>query len=168
VPYAKLTCVTATTLLDRKNPQDYSYSPGVKFGETIPACLEPANRAALDKSAVAHGPLSRSEATACRERAESEEMNLTAAQRAELESRGSATVRLKLSQSGPGRGASVSGFKCGDITRGDIEDWLDEKNIEEVALQQGTLRWAKIAGWAGIISIIATVIMGALAILLAK
>jgi hypothetical protein len=95
-------------------------------------------------------------------------MTLTAEQRAELEALAPATVRLKLIQGGAGRGASISGFKCGDITRGDIDDWLIEKNIEEVALQQGTLRWAKIAGWAGIISVIATVLMGALAIYLAK
>jgi hypothetical protein len=95
-------------------------------------------------------------------------MTLTAEQRAELEASGPATVRLKLTQYGAGRGASISGFKCGDITRGDIEDWLVEKNIEETALQQGTLRWAKIAGLAAIISIIVTVIMGALAIRLAK
>jgi hypothetical protein len=71
-------------------------------------------------------------------------------------------------QGGPGRGASIGGFKCGDITKGDIDDWLITKNIEEVALRKGTLRWAKIAGWAGIISVAATVIMGALAIYLAK
>ena len=95
-------------------------------------------------------------------------MTLTPAQRAELEESGPATIRLKLTQFGAGRGASISGFKCGDITRGDIEDWLVEKNAEETTLQRGTLRWAKIAGWAGIISIVVTVIMGALAIYLAK
>jgi hypothetical protein len=89
-------------------------------------------------------------------------------QRAELEALGAATVRLKLTQYGAGRGASISGFKCGDITRGNIEDWLVEKNAEEMTLQRGTLRWAKIAGWAGIISVICTVLMGALAIYLAK
>jgi hypothetical protein len=93
---------------------------------------------------------------------------LTKEQRAELEALAPATVRLKLIQAGANRGASVSGFKCGDITRGDVDDWLIEKNVEEVALQQGTLLWAKIAGWAGIISVIATVIMGALAIHLSK
>jgi hypothetical protein len=48
----------------------------------------------------------------------------------------------------------------------DIEDWLVEKNVEEIALQLGTLRWAKIAGWAAVVSIIVTVIFGALTILL--
>jgi hypothetical protein len=95
-------------------------------------------------------------------------MMLSNEQRAELEALGAATVRLKLTQYGAGRGASISGFKCGDITRGNIEDWLVEKNAEETALQRGTLRWAKLAGWAGIISVISTVLMGALAIYLAK
>jgi hypothetical protein len=93
---------------------------------------------------------------------------LTDEQRAELEALAPATVRLMLLQGGPGRGASVSGFKCGDITKGDIDDWLIEKNVEETAIQLGTLRWAKIAGWAGIVAVIVTVIMGALAIHLAK
>jgi hypothetical protein len=95
-------------------------------------------------------------------------MTLSNEQRAELEGLGSANVRLKLTQYGAGRGASISGFKRGDVTRGDIEDWLVEKNAEETALQRGTLRWAKIAGWAGIISVIFTVLMGALAIYFAK
>jgi hypothetical protein len=93
---------------------------------------------------------------------------LTPDQRKELEDWGAPSIRHKLAQWGAGRGASIDGFKCGDITRGDIEDWLVEKNIEETALQQGTLRWAKIAGWAGIISIIVTVIFGCLAIFLSK
>jgi hypothetical protein len=93
---------------------------------------------------------------------------LTPDQRKELDDSGAASIRLKLTQYGAGRGASIGGFKCGDITRGDIEDWLVEKNAEETALQRGTLRWAKIAGWAGIIAVITTVIMGALAIYLAK
>jgi hypothetical protein len=93
---------------------------------------------------------------------------LTPDQRKELDGLGAASIRLKLTQYGAGRGASISGFKCGDITRGDIEDWLVEKNIEETALQRGTLRWARIAGWAGIVSIIVTVIFGILAILVAK
>jgi hypothetical protein len=57
-------------------------------------------------------------------------MTLTGAQRTELDKLATATVRVKLLQGGPGRGASISGFKCGDITRGDIEDWLAEKDEE--------------------------------------
>ena len=36
------------------------------------------------------------------------------------------------------------------MTRGDIEDWLCEEHIEQARVQTSTLRWAKIAGWAGI------------------
>ena len=74
---------------------------------------------------------------------------LTAEQRAELEEHGAANIRFKLTQYGAGRGASISGFKCGDITRGDIEDWLAGKSREETAQQSAILRWARIAGWAG-------------------
>ena len=95
---------------------------------------------------------------------EGEEMTLNNEQRAELEDLAPDTVRLMLLQGGAGRGASISGFKCGDITRGDINDWLIDKNIEEVALQRAILRWAKIAGCTGILG----VIIGALAIYLAK
>ena len=54
--------------------------------------------------------------------------------------------------SGPGRGAAVSGFKSAPlgINRGDIEDWLAEKHVEEATQRKSTLQWAKIAGWAGI------------------
>jgi hypothetical protein len=45
-------------------------------------------------------------------------MTLSNEQRAELEALAPATVRLMLLQGGPGRGASISGFKCGDITKG--------------------------------------------------
>jgi hypothetical protein len=95
-------------------------------------------------------------------------MSLTREQRTELEGLTPTTVRLMLLQGGPGRGAAISGFKCGDITKGDIDDWLIEKSVEETAIQRGTLRWAKIAGLAGIISVVVTVIMGTLAIYLAK
>jgi hypothetical protein len=32
---------------------------------------------------------------------------------------------------GPGRGAAVPGFASGDIARGDIEDWLTDKERKE-------------------------------------
>jgi hypothetical protein len=40
---------------------------------------------------------------------------LTIEQRAELESLGAANVRMKLIPAGPGRGATVYGFKCGTL-----------------------------------------------------
>jgi hypothetical protein len=56
-------------------------------------------------------------------------MMLTPEQRAELDSHSPSSIQFKLLQAGPGRGASVSGFKCGEITRGDIEDWLVDQNV---------------------------------------
>jgi hypothetical protein len=79
---------------------------------------------------------------------------LTPEQRAELEEHGAASIRFKLIQHGAGRGASISGFKCGDITRGDIEDWLAKKSREESTQQSATLRWARIAGWTGIVGVL--------------
>ena len=40
-------------------------------------------------------------------------------------------MRDKLRYAGPDRGAAVRGFSSGDITRGDIEDWLTDKEREE-------------------------------------
>lgn len=73
------------------------------------------------------------------------------AQRKELERNGAANVRLKLSSYGGGRASALSGAYPGEVmTRGDVEDWLAEQAIEEAAMARSTLRWAKIAGWAGI------------------
>jgi hypothetical protein len=79
---------------------------------------------------------------------------LTDEQRKELEAHGAMSIRFKLMQHGAGRGASMSGFKCGDIIRGDIEDWLMEQSKTEAEQQSATLRWARIAGWAGIIGVV--------------
>jgi hypothetical protein len=81
---------------------------------------------------------------------------LTPEQRAELEEQGPQSIRFKLLQHGSGRGAFIPGFKCGDIIRGNIEDWLAEKTKIEAAQQAATLQWARIAGWAGIASVILT------------
>ena len=95
-------------------------------------------------------------------------MSLTREQRTELEGLTPTTVRLMLLQGGPGRGAAISGFKCGDITKGDIDDWLIEKSVEETAIQRGTLRWAKNCRVGRNNKRGCLVIMGALAIYLAK
>jgi hypothetical protein len=87
---------------------------------------------------------------------------LTDEQRAELEALGPETVRIKLLQAGAGRGAALSGFKFGGafgITRRDVEDWLAEKHAEEAVERKSTLQWAKIAGWAAIVSIAVTVVL---------
>ena len=79
---------------------------------------------------------------------------LTVQQRAELETLGPSSVRLKLIQDDAGREASISGFECGDITCGDIDDWLVEKHFENIARQQGLLRWAQIFGWTSLFLIL--------------
>jgi hypothetical protein len=84
-------------------------------------------------------------------------VTLTPEQRAELEAFGPENVRAKLSPARPGRAAAVSGFKtgqgsAGDLTRGDVEDWLAEKHLKDARVQHSILRWARIAGWAAIIS----------------
>lgn len=83
---------------------------------------------------------------------------LTAEQRAELEALGAENVRIKLIHGGAGRGADVPGFKTGrngggNLTRGDVEDWLAGKHTQEESRQNSTLLWARIAGWASIIGI---------------
>lgn len=83
---------------------------------------------------------------------------LTNEQRAELDHLGPEYVRSKLAGYGGGRNAAIGGFKHGDITRSDIEEWLAEKNLEQVAQQSATLFWAKIAAWAGIVSVIVAAI----------
>jgi hypothetical protein len=78
-------------------------------------------------------------------------------QRAELEALGPETVRIKLMQGGADKGAAVPGFTTGpyrSLTRSDIEDWLAEKNTERLSVQHRTLRWAIIAGWAGITGVL--------------
>ena len=49
-------------------------------------------------------------------------MALTDQERQALEQAGVRVVALKLMMAGPGLGAAVRGFSCGDITRSDVED----------------------------------------------
>ena len=58
-------------------------------------------------------------------------MALTRDERTALEASGTANVRDKLRYAGPGRGATVPGLASSDITRGDVEDWLTDKEREE-------------------------------------
>lgn len=67
---------------------------------------------------------------------------MTTAETAALEATGATNVRDKLRHAGPGRGAAVRGFSCGELTRGDIEDWLAAK---ERADRQSARRRADIA-----------------------
>ncbi len=78
---------------------------------------------------------------------------LTQNQRTELEALGVQNVRIKLVSYGGGRSGDLPGFlSSGGATRGDVEDWLAEKSELELVQQRATLRWAQIAGWAGIAS----------------
>lgn len=83
---------------------------------------------------------------------------LTDEQRKELEEHGPKYIQAKLSHPhwGAGPGAAIGGFRCGDITRSDIDDWLVEQNKIEA-------RRERVKRWAGIISLV----IGALGLVLA-
>jgi hypothetical protein len=46
---------------------------------------------------------------------------------------------------GAGHGSLVPGFKCGDIERGFIEQWIAAQERDAAKLQASTLLWAQIA-----------------------
>jgi hypothetical protein len=81
--------------------------------------------------------------------------------RAELERVGVWSVQKKLDQAGPGHGALVRGFVCGDIERGFIEEWLSKKERAASRQLSATLRWARIAGLAAIVALVLTVLLSA-------
>src|SRR5262245_66352646 len=56
------------------------------------------------------------------------------------------------------RGAVVSGLGDGMIVRGDVEDWLAEMARLEAKERAATLRWARIASWAGVVLVRITVL----------
>jgi hypothetical protein len=85
---------------------------------------------------------------------------LTDDQRAELESMGAPNVPMHLMQWGGGCGADIGGFKCGNINRGDIVDWLAEQNRAEESRQSWILFWAIVGGCAGIASVVTTIYFG--------
>jgi hypothetical protein len=69
----------------------------------------------------------------------------------ELDSMGMAAVQKKLDHAGAGHGSIVPGFKCGNIERGFVEDWIAAKEREATNLQAATLLWAKIAAVIGVV-----------------
>lgn len=82
-------------------------------------------------------------------------MPLSPDQRAELEALGPEVVRDKVAtQGGTSAGSMMAGFQT-RIFRGDIEDWLAgsyrQRAEDQHRVAISTLRWAKIAGWAGIV-----------------
>jgi hypothetical protein len=91
-------------------------------------------------------------------------MPLNNIQRNELEATGAKVVSFKLmAQPGADKGAAIRGFNCGDITRGDVEDWLADKARDEERQQARILQWARIAGWSGIVA----AVIGALGVAVA-
>jgi hypothetical protein len=97
---------------------------------------------------------------------------LTDIQRAELETMGAERVRLKVvSYAGGNTGPEsfIPGFACGQIRRDAIDDWLAEKQREEIARQARgyatNLRWTKIAAWAAIASVLVATVGVLIAVL---
>jgi hypothetical protein len=83
--------------------------------------------------------------------------------RVELERLGPGNVReLLRTAAGSGRNAPVALQLPGvpDLTRGDVEDWLREKERETERVMGATLKWAKIAGVAALIGVIVTALVG--------
>ncbi len=70
-------------------------------------------------------------------------MGFSAEARQGLDKLGVDNVRLKLQYAGSGRGALVPGLLDDNQLRGDVEDWLAERNRQSDKLQAETLWWAK-------------------------
>ena len=84
---------------------------------------------------------------------------LTPEQRKELKSWGSATLRAHLtSYPSSGPGASIPGFKSGEMTRSDITDWLVERTKPEQRQQTAILVSALVAGVASVLAVVIGVI----------
>jgi hypothetical protein len=75
-----------------------------------------------------------------------------AAWRAELDNLGVWAVQQRLDQAGAEHGALVYGFTRGPIEYEFIELWLGEKEQAAARQQAAILRWARIAGWAGMLA----------------
>jgi hypothetical protein len=82
-----------------------------------------------------------------------------AAWRAELDNLGVWAVQQRLDQAGAEHGALVYGFTRGPIDYEFIELWLGEKEQAAARQQAAILRWARIAGWAGMLAVLLTVLL---------
>ena len=80
-----------------------------------------------------------------------------AAWRAELDRLGVWVVQKRLNQAGAG--ALVYGFLVGPIEREVVESWLSEKEQAAARQQAAILSWARIAGWAGVMSLFLTILL---------
>jgi hypothetical protein len=83
-------------------------------------------------------------------------MSLTRKQRAELEALGPELIRQKILETkGVAPGTAVKGFKTASyLHRGELEDWLIEKQGEGTIVQRYTLWAAVIAAGVGIVSLL--------------
>src|SRR5215467_15635278 len=85
-------------------------------------------------------------------------MTLSEEQRRELERLTIENVCLKLAYSAAEREAVAPGLGDGMFLPGDVEDWLAEMARLGAKERAATLRWARIAGWAGIMLVTLTVL----------
>ena len=93
---------------------------------------------------------------------------LTPPQLAELETLGPYIVRLRLQVATVrDRNAQMTGFRSGLMTRGEVEDWVSQKDREDAERERATTKQARIAV-AGIVGVIATITAGFLATWLQK
>ncbi len=59
----------------------------------------------------------------------------------------------------------MTGFRSGLMTRGEVEDWLSQRDQEDAEREQATRKWwARIAGWAGVVGVVVAIAGGILAI----
>ena len=86
-------------------------------------------------------------------------MPLSDADSEELERLAPDKIRSKLASVGAGRGATVPGLGDGMMLRGDVEDWLAERDRESAKREADTLFFNKAAAWmAGLALLLATII----------
>ena len=86
-------------------------------------------------------------------------MPLSDADSEELERLAPDKIRSKLASAGAGRGATVPGLGDGMMLRGDVEDWLAERDRESAEREADTLFFNKAAAWmAGLALLLATII----------
>jgi hypothetical protein len=86
-------------------------------------------------------------------------MPLSDADSEELERLAPDKIRSKLASAGVGRGATVPGLGDGMMLRGDVEDWLAERDRESAKREADTLFFNKAAAWmAGLALLLATII----------
>jgi hypothetical protein len=86
-------------------------------------------------------------------------MPLSDADSEELERLAPDKIRSKLASAGAGRDAIVPGLGNGMMLRGDVEDWLAERDRESAKREADTLSFNKAAAWmAGLALLLATII----------